>query len=76
MYKFNNKYVIFCVESSAFNNDISMNGGHYIIATSINNNDIDIINPRKDKYEIMTITIDKLILCTKNYGSWRILINN
>lgn len=68
------KYLILCVESKIFNNDISMSGGHYIIISGRNKMNINVINPVKDAYNFTTINIKFLIESCKNYGSWRILI--
>jgi len=68
------KYIIMCVESNKFNNDIKMSGGHFIIITKIDKNNVEIINPIKSKYEKKYIGISRLLSCCKNYGSWRILI--
>lgn len=70
-----NNYLILCVESKIFNNDNSMNGGHYIILCNRNDRLVKIINPIKDKYEEKVVDIDFLVDSAKNYGSWRILIN-
>lgn len=68
------KYIILCVESSIFNNDASMSGGHYIIISGRNNNVANIINPIKEKYEFKNLNINFLIDACKNYGAWRIII--
>ena len=70
----NNDFIILNVESSIFNNDKSMSGGHFIILNKINNDLVSIINPIKDKYEFKEETIDNIIKYCKNYGSWRLLI--
>lgn len=70
-----NKFVILCVESSVFNKNGKMNGGHFILLSGINNCGlIKVINPIKDKYEIKYFPTSFLIDCCKEYGSWRILI--
>ena len=70
----NSLYMILCVESSLFNNDDSMSGGHYIILKEYKNNKVKIINPIKDKYEEKWVDLDFLIYVCKNYGSWRIVL--
>lgn len=70
-----NKYIILCVESKIFNNDTTMNGGHYIILYGRNENNVSIINPIKEKYEVKILNVDFLVKASKNYGAWRILIN-
>ncbi|NLA33437.1 MAG: hypothetical protein GX861_01035 [Tenericutes bacterium] len=70
-----NKYIIMCVQSNIFNNNNKMSGGHFIIINKIIDKDnVEIINPIKNKYENKLINITKLLLCCKDYGSWRILI--
>lgn len=71
----NNKYVIFNVSSKIFHKDNSMNGGHYIVATSFGKNMIEIVNPRETDFEIRKISVNDLISCIKDFGAWRILIN-
>ena len=69
------KYIIMCVQSDMFNNNYNMDGRHFIIVNKeISKNKIKIINPIKDKYEEKYMTIQKLINCCKDYGSWRLLI--
>lgn len=68
------KYLILCVESKVFNNDDSMNGGHYIILTDRYGENVKVINPIKDKYEIKILNLNFLIESCKNNGAWRILI--
>ncbi|MDD2377981.1 MAG: hypothetical protein PHF30_03025 [Bacilli bacterium] len=68
------KYIIMCVQSDKFNNNKKMSGGHFIIITKSDKNNVEIINPVKSKYEKKYIGISKLLSCCKNYGSWRILI--
>ena len=69
------KYLICNVSSKLFNNDNNMTGGHYILVLGENLNFVKIINPRKTVYEQTEITLQKLIDCMKDFGSWRILIN-
>ena len=52
------KYLILCVESSVFNDDTSMTGGHYIILKGRNGNEINVINPIKGNYEKKTLNIN------------------
>lgn len=68
------EYIILCVQSSIFNNDVSMSGGHFIILDKFDENKVRIINPKKREYEVKYVKIDELIRCCKDYGSWRILI--
>ena len=68
------KYMILCVESSVFNNDTSMVGGHYVILNGRKGNKVKVINPIKEKYEIKTLNINFLIKACKDYGAWRIII--
>ncbi len=68
------KYLILCVESSVFNDDTSMTGGHYIILKGRNGNEINVINPIKGNYEKKTLNINFLIKACKDYGAWRIII--
>ncbi len=68
------KYLILCVESKVFNNDDSMNGGHYIILTDRDGQNVKVINPIKDKYEIKILNLNFLIKTCRNNGAWRILI--
>lgn len=68
------KYLILCVESKIFNNDDSMNGGHYIILNGRDGENVKVINPIKKKYEVKVFNIDFLIKTCKNNGAWRILI--
>ena len=69
-----NKLIILCVQSSVFNNDNSMDGGHFIILKGMVDNMVKVINPRKNKYEYTTRKLEDIIKYCKNYGSWRILI--
>ncbi len=72
---FENKYIILCVQSSIFNNNNKMSGGHFIIINKkIDKGVVEIINPIKNKYEKKFVNIKKLLYCCKDYGSWRILI--
>lgn len=68
------KYLILCVESSVFNNDTSMTGGHYVILNGRNGDEVNVINPIKEKYEKKTLNINFLIKACKDYGAWRIII--
>lgn len=68
------EYLVLCVESRIFNGDNSMSGGHYIILNGRNGENVKVINPIKDKYEIKVMNIKFLIKACRNYGSWRILI--
>jgi hypothetical protein len=68
------KYIILCVESRIFYNDDSMSGGHYIILNGRNGENVKVINPIKEKYEIKIFNINFLIKTCKNNGNWRILI--
>lgn len=68
------KYLILGVESKVFNNDDSMDGGHYIILTDRDGENVKVINPIKDKYEIKILNLNFLIKACKNNGAWRILI--
>lgn len=68
------KYIILCVESSIFNNDTSMTGGHYVILNGREGNKVKVINPIKEEYEIKTLNINFLIKACKDYGAWRIII--
>ena len=44
-----------------FNNDDSMNGGHYIILTDRYGENVKVINPIKDKYEVKILNLNFLI---------------
>ena len=66
--------MILCVESSVFNNDTSMTGGHYIVLNGRNGDEVNVINPIKEKYEKKTLNINFLIKACKDYGAWRIII--
>lgn len=68
------KYMILCVESKVFNNDASMLGGHFIILNGRYNDDVNVINPIKEKYERKEMNIDFLVKACKNFGAWRITI--
>ena len=68
------KYLILCVESKIFNNDDSMSGGHYIILNGRDGENVKVINPIKEKYEVKMLNVDFLIKTCKNNGAWRILI--
>ena len=68
------KFIILCVDSSKFNHNKNMSGGHFVIISKMEGNLVQIINPIKDKYEIKTMSKRFIINCCKNYGSWRILI--
>ena len=70
----NCEYIILCVESRIFNNDDSMSGGHYIILNGRNGENVKVINPIKEKYEIKMFNINTLLKACKNNGAWRILI--
>lgn len=70
----NNEFIILCVESKKFNNDNSMSGGHFIILNGFKDSCVNIINPIKDKYELITKSLDELIYYCENYGAWRLLI--
>lgn len=67
-------YIILCVESSKFNKNVNMSGGHFIILNGIKDDKVQVINPIKEKYEIKNISKSFLINCCEQYGSWRILI--
>lgn len=56
----NCKYLILCVESRIFNNDDSMSGGHYIILNGRDGENIKVINPIKEKYEVKILNINFL----------------
>ena len=51
-----------------------MNGGHYIILTDRYGENVKVINPIKDKYEIKILNLNFLIKACKNNVAWRILI--
>ena len=51
-----------------------MNGGHYIILTDRDGENVKVINPIKDKYEVKILNINFLIKTCRNNGAWRILI--
>lgn len=68
------KFIILCVQSSVFNHNRNMNGGHFIILNGMVNNKVKVINPIKDKYEQKTESIKNIIKFCKNFGYWRILI--
>ena len=69
-----NKYIILCIQSSIFNNDKNMEGGHFIILDGLCNGKIKIINPQKNQYETRIENIRNVVKYCRNYGSWRILI--
>ena len=71
----NYEYLILCVESKILNDDISMSGGHYIILNGRKDNNVKVINPIKEKYEEKRLSVDFLVRASKDYGAWRILIN-
>lgn len=68
------KYLILCVESKIFNSDDSMSGSHYIILHGRDGENIKVINPIKEKYEVKLLDINFLIKACKDNGAWRILI--
>lgn len=68
------KFIILCVESSKFNHNKNMSGGHFIIISKVEGKLVKVINPIKDKYEVKTLSKRFIINCCKHYGSWRILI--
>lgn len=70
----NSKFIILCTESSIFNEDPKMSGGHFIIITGIKKDKVRIVNPVKDKFEIKYFKISKIIKSCINFGSWRLLI--
>lgn len=71
-----NKFIILCVESSIFNNDINMDGGHFVILSEVNVGDfLKVINPIKNEYETKYLSLNFLIKYCRNYGSRRILVN-
>ena len=68
------EYLVLCVESRIFNSDDLMSGGHYIILNGRDGENIRVINPIKEKYEIKILNINFLIKACRDYGAWRILI--
>ena len=69
-----NRYCIYNVSSQVFNKDSTMIGGHYIIASTVVDGLVQIINPRQIDYKIQYITLEELQSCIKDFGSWRIII--
>ena len=68
------EYLVLCVESRIFNSDDLMSGGHYIILNGRDGENIRVINPIKEKYEIKILNINFLIKACRDYGAWRILV--
>lgn len=71
----NSDYVITCVDSKKFNNDLNMKGSHFIILSNFSNDyKVKVINPIKDKYEIKYLEISYILKCIINNGSWRLCV--
>lgn len=68
-------FLIASVCSKTFNNDLSFSGGHFIIITDFNKK-CEIINPRKEFFEIQTLEKKHLLKSLNNFGSWLIQIKD
>lgn len=67
--------IIVNVSSQTFNNDLTLNGGHFICLLEIIDDDkIKILNPKKEHANIELIPIETIINSIKDFGNWRINI--
>lgn len=66
--------LILNVSSAIFNDDPSMNGGHFVVVLDHDDKNFKMVNPLSEQYEIIDMPKEKIISSCNCFGNWMLAV--